>query len=155
MSRPTTFRQRDLTAAVKGAIAAGCAVARVEVDKDGFVVVQHRPSPLSLAPLTIKHERCDRPADQLPRLLSKENEAAVCEQLGPAVYFLTAPPLPAIKIGFIRADSVLRGRIAELQTGCPYKLRPILAIEGSFDLERDTHRAFAAERLLGEWFPVF
>jgi hypothetical protein len=37
--RPTTFRQRDLTAAVKGAIAAGCAVARVEVDKDGRIVV--------------------------------------------------------------------------------------------------------------------
>ena len=37
--RPPTFRQRDLTAAVKGAIAAGCAVARVEVDKDGKIVV--------------------------------------------------------------------------------------------------------------------
>jgi hypothetical protein len=37
--RPPTFRQRDLTAAVKGAIAAGCAVARVEVDKDGRIVV--------------------------------------------------------------------------------------------------------------------
>jgi hypothetical protein len=36
---PQTFRQRDLTAAVKGAIAAGCAVARVEVDKDGRIVV--------------------------------------------------------------------------------------------------------------------
>jgi hypothetical protein len=31
--RPTTFRQRDLTAAVKGVVAAGCAVARVEVGK--------------------------------------------------------------------------------------------------------------------------
>ena len=80
--RPPTFRQRDLTAAVKGAIAAGCAVERIEVGKDGFIVVQHRQSLLSIAPVTIKRERCDRPADQLPRLLSKENEAAVCEQLG-------------------------------------------------------------------------
>jgi hypothetical protein len=31
--RRTTFRQRDLTTAVKGVVAAGCAVARVEVGK--------------------------------------------------------------------------------------------------------------------------
>jgi len=37
--RPSTFRQRDLTAAVKGAIAAGCTVARVEVSKDGRIVI--------------------------------------------------------------------------------------------------------------------
>jgi hypothetical protein len=30
--RPSTFRQRDLTVAIKGAIAAGCAVSRVEID---------------------------------------------------------------------------------------------------------------------------
>jgi hypothetical protein len=37
--RPTTFRQRDLTAAVKGVVAAGCAVARVEVSKDGKIII--------------------------------------------------------------------------------------------------------------------
>jgi hypothetical protein len=37
--RPSTFRQRDMTAAIKGAIAAGCTVARVEVGKDGKIVV--------------------------------------------------------------------------------------------------------------------
>jgi hypothetical protein len=37
--RPSTFRQRDVAAAIRGAIAAGCAVARVEVDKDGRIVV--------------------------------------------------------------------------------------------------------------------
>jgi hypothetical protein len=40
MSRhPTTFRQRDLTASIKGVMAAGCAVARVEVGKDGKIIV--------------------------------------------------------------------------------------------------------------------
>jgi hypothetical protein len=40
MSRgPTTFRQRDLAAAIKAARAAGCAVARVEVDKDGRIIL--------------------------------------------------------------------------------------------------------------------
>ena len=36
---PSTFRQRDLTAAIKAAVAAGVEVKRVEVDRDGKVVV--------------------------------------------------------------------------------------------------------------------
>ena len=40
MSRgPATFRQRDLTAAVKAMRAAGCEVARVEIGKDGKIIV--------------------------------------------------------------------------------------------------------------------
>lgn len=43
MSRaPSTFRQRDLTAAVKAVIAGGCQVARAEVDKDGKIVIVAR-----------------------------------------------------------------------------------------------------------------
>jgi hypothetical protein len=34
-----TFRQRDVTAAVKAVIAAGVPVERVEIDKDGKIVV--------------------------------------------------------------------------------------------------------------------
>jgi hypothetical protein len=36
---PATFRQRDVTAAVKAVVAAGCAVVRVEVGKDGKIVI--------------------------------------------------------------------------------------------------------------------
>jgi hypothetical protein len=40
MSRGTcTFRQRDVTAAVKAVAAAGVAIARVEVDKNGKIVI--------------------------------------------------------------------------------------------------------------------
>ncbi len=40
MSRaPSTFRQRDLTAAVKAMVAAGQKLTRVEVDKDGRFVL--------------------------------------------------------------------------------------------------------------------
>ena len=40
MSRaPQTFRQRDLTRAVRAVTAAGMSVAKVEVDKDGRIVV--------------------------------------------------------------------------------------------------------------------
>jgi hypothetical protein len=36
---PTTFRQRDVAAAIKAAQAAGCTVARVEVGKDGRIIL--------------------------------------------------------------------------------------------------------------------
>jgi hypothetical protein len=36
---PCTFRQRDLTAAVRAATNAGCEVARIEVGKDGKIVL--------------------------------------------------------------------------------------------------------------------
>jgi hypothetical protein len=40
MSRaPSTFRQRDVTAAVRAVVAAGCQVVRVEIDKDGKIAV--------------------------------------------------------------------------------------------------------------------
>jgi hypothetical protein len=47
---PCTFRQRDVTAAVKAVEKAGCAVGRVEVHNDGKIVVvptiagaEHKP----------------------------------------------------------------------------------------------------------------
>lgn len=36
---PALFRQSDVTRAVRGVTAAGCEVARVEVDKDGRIIV--------------------------------------------------------------------------------------------------------------------
>lgn len=45
MSRgPLTFKQRDVTRALKGAVAAGIGVKRVEIDRDGkIVIVPGRP----------------------------------------------------------------------------------------------------------------
>ena len=37
--RPSTFRQTDLTRALRGARAAGVEIARVEIDKDGRIIV--------------------------------------------------------------------------------------------------------------------
>jgi hypothetical protein len=34
-----TFRQRDMTAAIKAAVAAGVAIARIEVDKGGKIAI--------------------------------------------------------------------------------------------------------------------
>jgi hypothetical protein len=40
MSRaPYSFKQRDMTRAVKAVVAAGLAIARVEVDRDGKIVI--------------------------------------------------------------------------------------------------------------------
>ena len=36
-----TFRQRDVTAAVKAAIAAGVNIARVEIDREGKIIHHH------------------------------------------------------------------------------------------------------------------
>jgi hypothetical protein len=36
---PTTFRQRDVAAAIKAARAAGCIISRVEVGKDGRIIL--------------------------------------------------------------------------------------------------------------------
>jgi hypothetical protein len=37
--RPSAFRQRDLTRAVKGVTAAGVGIARVEIDKAGKIII--------------------------------------------------------------------------------------------------------------------
>ena len=57
MSRaPTTFRQRDVTAAVKAVTAAGYEVLRVEVDKEGRIVVVTTKGALELNATAEKNE---------------------------------------------------------------------------------------------------
>jgi hypothetical protein len=47
---PLTFRQRDVTAAIKAVEAAGYVVQRVEIDRDGkIVIVLAAPTNLELA----------------------------------------------------------------------------------------------------------
>ena len=36
---PSNFRQQDVTRAIKGAVAAGVGIARVEIDKAGKIVI--------------------------------------------------------------------------------------------------------------------
>jgi hypothetical protein len=46
-----SVRQRDVAAAVKGAVAAGVEVARIEVDKEGrIVIVAGKPNEASTGP---------------------------------------------------------------------------------------------------------
>lgn len=67
------------------------------------------------------------------------------------VYFITAdfPDFP-VKIGFTEKRNDLRSK--SLQTGCPYPLRTLVIIPGTYGEERALHRRFASQRLQGEWF---
>jgi hypothetical protein len=66
------------------------------------------------------------------------------------VYFIQGGRGP-IKIGYTRTLDVER-RVAQLQTGCAYKLRILCVIAGSRSDERELHDMFAWDRMEGEWF---
>jgi len=67
------------------------------------------------------------------------------------VYFIEAEGLNMVKIGC--ADRVMR-RLAELQTGCPVKLkvRGVYHTDDASGLEARFHRTYAHLRTHGEWF---
>ena len=67
------------------------------------------------------------------------------------IYFVSAefPDFP-IKIGF--TESLSGSRLEAIQTGCPYRIVMLAAVEGTYQFEKHMHREFAADRLCGEWF---
>jgi len=65
------------------------------------------------------------------------------------VYFIRCGVDGPIKIWFSRD---VPGRLRQLQTGQPQKLRVLRAMRGDPALEAWLHRRFAAHRLDGEWF---
>ena len=67
------------------------------------------------------------------------------------VYFIKAEETPYIKIGFTEN---LYARISDLQIGCPYKLKVVRTIEGSYREEKLLHTLFAAYHKLNEWFEI-
>lgn len=68
---------------------------------------------------------------------------------GSCVYFLSCEDHPLVKIG---STTGLADRIADLQQGCPYELRLLVAIEGDITLEKKLHLQFGMHRVRGEWF---
>lgn len=66
------------------------------------------------------------------------------------VYFIEAPSVARIKIGWVKDD--LRRRVALLQIGSPVPLVPIAFMEGTRADERRLHRRFKSSREAGEWF---
>jgi hypothetical protein len=57
---------------------------------------------------------------------------------------------PLTKIG--HTTDTLKGRVAQLQTGQPATLRPLLEVDG--DYEAALHDRFVGYRRRGEWFDL-
>lgn len=68
------------------------------------------------------------------------------------IYFIFSPddPRSLVKIGYTGGS--VEARIAQMQTGCPFRLVTIMAIDGDRRTERLLHQKFAADRFHGEWF---
>lgn len=68
------------------------------------------------------------------------------------VYFVAiGDPYPThVKIGFTRKNP--QGRLRELQTGCPYKMRLLGFVFGTVGREQELHDVLRDDRAEGEWF---
>lgn len=66
------------------------------------------------------------------------------------VYFIGAETVGAVKIGFSRRHP--RGRLKELQTGCPIPLKILAYVEGGPEQELSLHRRFSSLKIHSEWF---
>lgn len=63
------------------------------------------------------------------------------------VYFIRGGEF--IKIGYAKN---VQNRIAGLQTNCPYELKLVYSMPGTFQTEVGLHRRFKAHATSGEWF---
>lgn len=63
------------------------------------------------------------------------------------VYFMQAGDY--IKIGY---SATIHKRVKQLQTGCPYELKLLLALKGTLSTEKAFHKRFQEERYNNEWF---
>jgi Meiotically up-regulated gene 113 len=120
---PSTFRQTDITRAVRATLAAGLHVASAGIDGRGNLFVETgscvgHPPPVHWA-------------------LGKTG----------GIYFAGFGCY--IKIGWSKN---VAARIRRLQTGAPEKIELYFIIRDRRDRERDLHRKFARQRLNGEWF---
>ena len=65
------------------------------------------------------------------------------------VYAIGSEDFPFVKIGH---TTNVAARLAQLQTGNPYRLEVLGTWPGTFALEQLVHQSFAFQRLRGEWF---
>lgn len=66
------------------------------------------------------------------------------------IYFIQAEPDGPIKIGTTTANPHFR--MKNLQTGCPWTVKLLGAIEGSASQEKQIHAVLSYFRTQGEWF---
>ena len=75
------------------------------------------------------------------------------------IYCLYIEKFKFVKFGYTRSTDVNK-RIAELQTGCPYEIKPVFTVEGTLRQEQELHsalrKAFARCHIPippNEWYP--
>lgn len=68
-----------------------------------------------------------------------------------SVYFITAPELGLVKIGYSNAP---KRRLAILQTGSPVKLELAAVVPAGVKQEKQLHRRFRANKKQLEWFEI-
>ncbi len=68
---------------------------------------------------------------------------------GPVVYFIAAPELRLVKIGYTKG---LRQRFGEISRGSPVEIELVHAVPGTRRLEREFHERFEGQWSRGEWF---
>jgi len=68
------------------------------------------------------------------------------------IYFVTGrhDPKSLIKIGYVKGS--LAKRISDMQTGNPYRIVPLLIVDGEIKDEKELQRSFCGARYRGEWF---
>ena len=66
------------------------------------------------------------------------------------VYLIHAEDTKRYKIGTTKNG--VESRLKELQTGCPFKLRPVKSVVGNMNQESKLHHKFKEYRKQGEWF---
>jgi hypothetical protein len=74
------------------------------------------------------------------------------QQENDMVYFIEAEGVNLVKIGCTDRD--VESRLRELQTASPHPLVLAGSTEGSHELEKHFHDAFAHLRTVGEWFRI-
>jgi hypothetical protein len=133
MSRaPSTFRQADVTKALRAAVAAGLHVAGCRIDpQTGKIIVSVGDRP------GILPARAARPTDDVHSPPSRPGSVYI---IGFGDY---------IKIGW---STNVANRVRALQEGVPETLVVIAAFPGTQKSERNLHRLFSAHRTRGEWF---
>lgn len=122
-----------------------------EVDRHGNVRIYYRRfgrrKRLREEPMTmeffIELGRCITHRNRRSPLLSK------IRQWAPSYVYFVLHGKTRVKIGVAKN---VQNRVNQLQTGIIGKLNIYYATPGSYELERELHRIFAAHRLTGEWF---
>jgi hypothetical protein len=123
---PSTFRQQDVTRAVKAVQAAGLTVASYKIDlpTGKIVIMTGEPTP-------------PQPVHREPPRPSRLGDVYV---IGFGIY---------VKIGWSKN---VANRVRALQEGVPETLVVIATFPGTQKDERNLHRHFSAHRTRGEWF---